>query len=238
MKRNGGLDSEYLIFTQSTRHIGDSRRTGTPPTTKFRNHRVIMQRNFKSGISGTVQTQVTSFGSFAHRNHTGRRHKIILRVFRINTTFDSGSAKLNIILLVGQRISGGNGYHITHQIDARTFFRHRMLYLQTGIHLKKVEILVFIHHKFQCPGTIITYFLTGFHRHFQHLLSRLFFHERRRAFFYHLLITALDGTLAFVQMNHIPIFISHNLHLDMVRILYVLFDIDGIIAKRRARFGL
>jgi hypothetical protein len=59
-----------------------------------------MQRDFKSGISGTVKTQVTSLGSFTDSNHTGRGHEVILRIFGVNTTFDRCSAKLNIILFV------------------------------------------------------------------------------------------------------------------------------------------
>ena len=197
-----------------------------------------MQRNLESGISGTVKTHVTPFGSFANRNHTGRRHKVILRVFRIDTTFDSRSAELDIILFVRQRISGGNSYHIAHQVNPRALFRHRMFHLQAGIHFQEVEVLVFVHHKLQRPGTIITDSLASFHRHFQHLLPSLFLHKRRRTFLYHLLVTTLDRTFTFVQMDYIPILISHYLHLDMVRILYVLFNINGIIAKRRSRFGL
>ena len=197
-----------------------------------------MQRDFKSGISGTVKTQVTPFGSFTNSNHTGRRHEVILRIFRINTTFDSCSAKLNIILFIRQRISGSNCYHIPNQVNSRTFLRHRMFYLQTGIHLEEVEVLVFIHHKLQCPGTVISYFLTGFHSNLQHFLSRLFFHKRRRTFLYHFLVTALNGTFTFVKMDHIAIFISHDLNFDMMGILDVFLNIYRIIAKRSPCFGL
>ena len=113
-----------------------------------------------------------------------------------------------------------------------------MLYLQTSIHLKKIEVLVFIHHKLQCPGTVITYFLTGFHSYLQHLLSRLLFHKRRRTFFYHLLVTTLNGTFTFIQMNDISILISHDLNFDMMRILNIFFNINRIIAKGCPCFGL
>ena len=105
-----------------------------------------MQRNFKSGISRTIQTQVTSFGSLTNRNHAGRRHKVIFRILRINTAFNSSSAKLYIILFIRQRIARSHGYHITYQIDTGAFFRHRMFHLQAGIHFQKIKILVRVPH--------------------------------------------------------------------------------------------
>ena len=113
-----------------------------------------------------------------------------------------------------------------------------MFYLQTGIHLQKIEILILVHHKFQCSGTIITDSLTRLHSYLQHFLTGFFFHKRRRRFFNHFLVTPLNGTFAFAQMDHITVFISHNLHLNMVRILYIFLYINRIITERSTCFGL
>ena len=178
MERNRRLDAQNLILTQGTCHVGDGGFAGTPPAAELGNHRVIVQGNFESGIGGTVQTEITAFGSFTNGYHSGRWHKVILRIFGIDTAFDGSSAEFYIFLLIRQRIARSHRDHVTHQIDTGTFLRHRMLYLQTGIHFKEIEVLVFIHHELQCAGTVITDPLASLYGYFQHLLTGFVFHKR------------------------------------------------------------
>ena len=133
--------------------------------------------------------------------------------------------------MIRQAIAGSNKNHITYKINTGTFLRYRMFYLKSGIHFKKIEVLVFIHHKLQSPGTVISYFPASLYSHLQHPFSRLFLHKRRRRLFYYLLISSLDGAFTFIQMNYIPIFITQYLHFDMMGIFDILLYINRIVPK-------
>ena len=238
MERNRSLDTQNLIFAQRTGHVRNSRITITSPTTELCNHRIIMQRNLKSRISRTVQTDITSFGSFTNGYHPGRRHEVILGIFGINATFNGSSPELDIFLPVRQTVAGSYQYHVAYQIDPGTLFRHRMFHLQAGIHFQKIKILVFIHHELQRSGTVIINPLTGLHCNLQHLGTCFGLHKRRRRFFNYFLIASLNGTFPFIKMNYISIFISQYLYFDVMGILDIFFNINSIVAKRRSGFRL
>ena len=106
-----------------------------------------------------------------------------------------------------------------------------MLHLKAGIHLEEIEVLVLIHHELQRPGTVVTDFLASLHRYGQHLLASGLLHEWRGRFLDHFLVTALDRALTLIQMDHVPIFIPEYLHLDMMGVLDILLDIDGVVSE-------
>ena len=234
---NRCLDSQDLVFPQGTYHIRDGGLTGPAPCAKLGDHRIVMQGHLETGVSGAIQTHVTSLGSLTHLDHARRGHKVIFRVLRIDTAFQGMPPASHIFLLIRQTISCGHQNHIANQVHARCLLRHQMLHLKAGIHLEEIEVLVLIHHELQRPGTVVTDFLASLHRYGQHLLASGLLHEWRGRFLDHLLVTALDRALTLIQMDHVPIFIPEYLHLDMMGVLDILLDIDGIVSERVGRLG-
>ena len=57
------------------------------------------------------------------------------------------------------------------------------------------------------------------------------------AFLNHLLVAALDRTIAFAQMDRIALAIPEHLHLDVARRLQIAFHIDGVVAEIGLGFG-
>ena len=59
------------------------------------------------------------------------------------------TAKLDVFLTMRQLLSGRDQELITNQIDSGNQFRYGMLDLNAGVHLHEVEVLSFIHQKFE-----------------------------------------------------------------------------------------
>ena len=57
-------------------------------------------------------------------------------------------------------------------------------------------------------------------------------HARRGRFFDHLLVAALQRTIALEQMHDIAVRIAEHLHLDVERALHVHFQQHAIVAER------
>ena len=69
---------------------------------------------------------------------------------------------------------------------------------------------------------------------FAHLFPQVFelvFDQGRRGFFDDLLVAALNGAIAFAQVNDIAAIVSENLELDVMRVLDELLDVDAGVAK-------
>ena len=73
------------------------------------------------------------------------------------------------------------------------------------------------------------------------ILSRSFlnllFDQRRGRFLDNLLVAALDGAIAFAQMDDVALVVAEDLEFDVMRVLDEFLDVNPRIAKRLFRFG-
>ena len=120
----------------------------------------------------------------------------------------------------------------THQIDPGDFFRHRMLHLNSWIHFDEIELVGFgIEQKLDRPRAVVSNLPGDRHRRFMQFACGLLAQVGGRRDFYYLLMTALDGTIAFVQMKNVPMLIPKNLHFDVTRFAHQLFQKHFIASK-------
>ena len=113
-----------------------------------------------------------------------------------------------------------------------------MFHLQPGVHLHKEEIPPRIQQKFHRTGAHVTNGLRRPHGRFAHGAPQLGAEPRRRGFFNHFLVTALDGAIPFVEVQAMAVLIGKHLNLHMPGLEHVFFDQHACIAKRRQRFTL
>ena len=123
-----------------------------------------------------------------------------------------------------------------YKIDTQDLFRYRMFHLQAGIHFQKIKIPVFIYQKLDSACTGIIHSFRRCNRFLSHIHSQLRCNKGRRAFFHDLLVTALNRTFTFAQMDHISVIITQYLKFDMMRLFHKFFQVNRIIPKRRKRF--
>ena len=113
-----------------------------------------------------------------------------------------------------------------------------MLHLQTGVHLKEIEIAVAIDDEFHRPGAGIAHGLGQSAGLLTHRLAGGFIQEGRRRLFNHLLVPALDRAFPLVQIDAIAVLVGQHLNFNVARLGDEFLNENPVIAKARRRLVL
>src|SRR5690606_25168416 len=132
-------------------------------------------------------------------------------------------------------LSGSDADHFLYQIEAGNQFSDRMLHLQSGVHLKEVEVAVAINDELDRTGGGVTNRLGQCYGLLTHGLAGRLVPEWRRRFLNELLATALDRTFAFAQIDHVAMQIAQHLDPDVARLGDEFFDKDAVAPEGRFR---
>ena len=93
----------------------------------------------------------------------------------------------------------GDGDLQLHQVQSGYLLGHRMLHLQTGVDLQKIEVQLSINQKFHRSGIHVTCGARQAYRCIPHFLPKVRRHDGRRCFLNHFLMTTLHRTLPLAQ---------------------------------------
>ena len=137
----------------------------------------------------------------------------------------------DFLLAHGKRQAGSDPKLLLYQIQSRHKLCHRMLHLDTGVHLHEVKTSVSLQEKFNGSGIDITCCFCRSHSRFSHGTSQFRGNGSRRALLDHLLVISLNGTVAFSQMGHIPLAVCQDLKFNVPGMLHKMFDIHCAVAK-------
>ena len=107
-----------------------------------------------------------------------------------------------------------------------------MLHLDPRIHFHKIKVPAFLQQKFDGPCIDISGRLRRFHCRVAHLLPEPVVQRHRRRFLDHLLVIPLDRTVALSEMDHMTLAVRQYLELYVPWLLYKVFNIHCIVAKR------
>ena len=102
---------------------------------------------------------------------TTARTELIIRIFRINTAFDSVTAELYVVLRNAERETCGYLYLSLNEIETGNFFCDRMLDLYTGIHLHEVEVMLFVNEELDSTGVAVIALFCGSYGSCAHCFS-------------------------------------------------------------------
>ena len=127
----------------------------------------------------------------------------------------------------------------THEVDARHLLGDGVFDLDAGVHLDE-EPLFFIHivEKFDCSRVVVADAGGETHGGLTEVATHAGVEVHGRRDLDHLLVAALDGAVALVEVEDISVTVAEDLHLDVLRARYVFFEEHGGIAERAARFAL
>ncbi len=165
-------------------------------------HRVVKHRNFATILHPGVDPHAVPLAGVGRKHGllrrleahqaAGGRQEIAERVFGVDAALDCPTVALDLGLAQRQFLARGDANHQLDQVHAGDALGHRMLHLQTGVHLQEVKTLVFADHKFDRARALVFHRLRQLHRLLAHGLARGLRDERRRRFLNHLLMPALD----------------------------------------------
>ena len=97
---------------------------------------------------------------------------------------------------------------LAHEVDAGDFFGDRMLDLDALVHFQEIEIAVVVDDEFDRAGVGVMGDFGDAHGGFAHFFAQIFefvFDQRRRGFFDHLLVAALNGAIAFAEVDDVAV---------------------------------
>ena len=142
------------------------------------------------------------------------------------------AVQTDFVLTARQAFALGNLDLLADEIHPADHFRHRMFDLEPGIHLDEVELAVLVEefdrscaaiaHVGHCLGDTPADFGTLFGRD-----------DRGRGLLDHLLVAALDRTIALAQVDGRAIAVTENLKFDMAGVAEIFLHVDGVVAKGR-----
>ena len=115
-----------------------------------------------------------------------------------------------------------------------------MLDLQARIHFQEIEVLfeVRVHQKLDGTGIVIVGSLCDADRDLAHAPAHFRIHQWRGRLLHHFLVTALDGTLAFTEINRVAVLVRQHLHLDVPGVENGFLQINFAVSESPLRLAL
>src|SRR5699024_196862 len=155
-----------------------------------------------------------------------------IRIFCVNSTFDSMTAKLNVRLLNCQSFTSSNQYLLFNKVYICKAFCHWVCNLNSCIHFNIVKFFfIYVSSLFTCTSTKVFYVASQLKSCFCHFIPHFLTNYRTWSLLKQFLMTTLDTTITFTKMNTISILIKKDLYFNVSCILYIFLYIEVTISK-------
>jgi hypothetical protein len=149
----------------------------------------------------------------------GGRHKR-LRVLGIDAALNRVPGEMNLARGVVQLFACRDPDLRFDQIGAGHKLRHRMLYLDSRIHLDEVDRAVAgVHQELDGARVGVADLLQRLHYLRAHFLAKFRIEHRRRRFLDQFLVAPLNRALPLAQVNHFAVLVAEHLEFDVPRAL-------------------
>ena len=109
---------------------------------------------------------------------------------------------------IGQRAPFRHKDLGAHQVDTCHHLGNGVLHLDAGVHLDKVMVSVLVHQEFQGSCVGVAHVLCDLDRIRMDGFAHVFGYGEGRRKFHDLLVAALQGAVALVQMHHVAAFVA------------------------------
>lgn len=159
------------------------------------------------------------------------RKEVIERIFRVDSDFDSITFLLNLVLFFGERESTGNKELPLNKVLSSNLLGNWMFNLKSCVHLHEVMFVgIEIKNELNSTCIVISYSFGSLDSWLTNLRSDCLWNIWW-GLLNDFLMSSLDWTISFVQMNVIFHHITENLNFNMTWFCYVFFDQNSIITK-------
>ncbi len=126
-----------------------------------------------------------------------------------------------------------------HEVEARDFFRDRVLDLESGVHFEEVEGVVgVIEQELDRARRVVPDGADGFESGGAHCGPNLGRDRRAGRLLDHFLVATLDRALPLETVHEVPVLVAEHLDLDVTRCRQVLLEEDRGVAERVERLTL
>src|ERR1700722_7617385 len=147
------------------------------------------------------------------------------------------SVAADVFLCETELLAGGDSQLPLDEVESRDELGHRVLDLETGVHLEEVE-LAFLEDEFHGACVHVAACARDAHRCFAHLLAYLIWERRSGALLDQLLVPALRRAVPLTEPDDRPVGVGDELDLDMARPAEIPLQIHLAAPEVRLRFAL
>ncbi len=138
--------------------------------------------------------------------------------------------KVDFALLQRERRARRDPDLFDHEIEPGDHFGHRMLHLETRVHLDEEELAVLIE---ELDGAGAAVFELPHRRGdcLADLVALVGVEGRGRRLFPDFLVAALQRTVALAQMDGVAFAVAEHLDLDVARLCQIFLEVDAVVAE-------
>src|SRR5579859_7235466 len=149
-------DAENGALREGILQAGDGGGTILTIDDEFGDHRIIILSDLIATFNTAIHANTGPLGFDEVCDSAWRGQELLVGIFRVEANLDSMSTMANLLLGERKRLVSRDAQLVAHKVQASNQFCDGMLYLQAGIHLKEVELLIFVEHKLHRPCINIT----------------------------------------------------------------------------------
>jgi len=233
-----GLDPADTELLQGAVHDMGRLLEGQPPGTHLDQEGVVVGGDLGAGEGITrVEANAAAGGGAIGGQGAEVRGKIVCRVFRGDATLDGIAAHVDgglgrdIDFGVGQLVPLGHQYLVLHQVTPGDHLRHRMLHLDTGVHLDEVVVPFAVHEELDGTGIEVPDMAGDLQGGSAELLPLGLGKAECRGKLHHLLVAALHRAVTLEEVHQVAMGIAEDLDLDMLGVLDVALQENRRVAE-------
>lgn len=154
----------------------------------------------------------------------------------LNSEAPSGDAILGESQLLKRRASGNLDLRCDN-VDACNLLGNGVLNLDTGVDLDEVVAVLLIDEELSRTSVAVVNRLSQLDGVGQDRITHFYRKVLCRGNFDNLLVSALDRAVALVQMDHVSMVVTKELHLDVLRLVQESLDENGAVSECALRLG-
>ena len=233
-----GLDALDLNLPQGPAGLGHSAQEGPVEGADLHQQGVVVGQNLRAGVDvAAVQTDAVAGAGVVHADLAGVGHEVVGGVLGGDTGLDGVAVALNGLLggdvdflgvegiALGDEDLGADDVHVGDQLG------DGVLHLNPGVHFDEVGVALQVHQELAGAGVPVAHVAAQSQGAVEDLLAGSFGDREGGSVLNHLLVTALDGAVTVVQVDHVAVVIGQDLDLHVLGAPQVLFNKDLVVAE-------
>src|SRR5262245_15529943 len=183
-----------------------------------------------------IKADAGTAGRLPARNAARRGTEAGVGVLGVDAALDGTAALRDVLLAQAQFFPGSDPNLLAHQVDAGDQLRDGVLDLDASGDLDEIELVLAISQNLAGAGVGVVGGPDQPHRGLADVLAHLWRQSRRGRLLDELLVAALQRTITLPEVDDVAVMVGEDLHLDVARLLDVLFEVDAAVLERALGF--
>src|SRR3989454_583769 len=226
-----GRRADDHVLAEGAQHAVDRFISVVTPCHQLGEDRVVVGGDLEALVHARVVANADPARHAEHGDAAWGGEEAVLRVLGVDAALDRPAALNDVRLREAQRPPGRDLDLRLHEIDPGHGLGDRVLDLDAGVHLEEVEATFLVDQELDRARAHVVDRLRRRDGDAAHLDSRGLIERRGRRLLDHLLVPALDGALALVEVDDVALRVAQHLHLDVARADDRLLDVDPVVAE-------